>query len=134
MKQKRIDDGNRVTRLVLDAEVESVSLMADGSIAPAGRLKRWIDLNDHVLVDPRSYFEPKAGAPGTVVEGRTPFVWGQVDSIAPGDAAVYPIKVSFLVEDAGFAATGQYKPTEILAVRHGESEPEYWRDICVKSD
>ena len=130
---ERIDDGNKVTRLVIEAHIESVSLNADGSIGPAGTLKRWIDLGDFVLVDPRAYFEPKVDDAGTVIERKVPFVWAQVRYIAPGSAAVYPVKVTFDPEAAGFAAQGQYKVEEVLAVQHtsmggARAEQEFWRD------
>lgn len=115
-----------VTRFLVDGEAAGHRVV-EGEEQPAAAT-RWIDLGDYVLVDPRAYFEPRVDAASTHVEQKRPFVWGKVTHIAPGTASVYPIKVTFDPEAAGFAAVGQYKTTEVLAIQHGEAEAEYWRD------
>lgn len=130
---ERIDDGRKVTRLIIEADIDSAQLLSDGELGYSGKLRRWVDMGDFVLVDPRAYFEPKVDDAGTVVERKRPFVWGHVYHLDLGSAAAYAIKVTFDEEAAGFEAYGQYRPDEILAVNHvskslDQDEPEYWRD------
>lgn len=93
-----------------------------------GKVDRYIDVGDLVLVNPESYFvvseDPVVAALAEDVNGKS-CLWVAVESIAPGTAALYPVRVKF-----SNGLGGQYKPSEVMAVHHcpltGSLAPERW--------
>lgn len=131
---------DQVKRLIVKGQAGLVEV--NGRMQAMGKLERWIDVGDFVLVDPRNYYEPPESGPGSYVgiHNGVPFVWGMVTSIAPGSASVYPVKVQFdMLEEGGFQPGGQFKTSEVLAVDHEgssdrDAEPEYWHDNFPESN
>lgn len=126
------------TRLIVRADMDRMARLPDGTEIPI-KVELWIDKGDYVLLDPTNYFTPeegKLGSPGCAAEvrGAIPYCWAKVTSFSIGTAATYPIKVEFEKQDTdGFVPVGQYKLSEVFAVKHSAdlgqyAQAEYWGD------